>query len=76
MSAATDGFPNYFIYLGPNSGLGTENLLVLIEKMADYFTEVVAGFREITMLLSTPNGKVCEPLLAIVTSTLRGRCLP
>lgn len=42
MSVATDGFPNYFMYLGPNSGLGTGNLLVLIEKMTDYFTEVVA----------------------------------
>lgn len=42
ISVATDGFPNYFMYLGPNSGVGTGNLLVLIEKMADYFTECAA----------------------------------
>ncbi len=42
LSVAIDGFPNHFMYLGPNSGLGTGNLLVLIEKMADYFTECAA----------------------------------
>ncbi|RDL41770.1 Uncharacterized protein BP5553_01749 [Venustampulla echinocandica] len=42
LSVAAAGFPNYFMYLGPNSALGTGNLLVLIERMADYFTDVVA----------------------------------
>lgn len=42
LSLATDGFPNYFSYLGPNSGLGTGNLLILIERLADYFTQCVA----------------------------------
>lgn len=46
LSVATDGFPNFFNYLGPNSGLGTGNLLVLIEKMADYFTECVAKIQK------------------------------
>ncbi|KAJ5166262.1 uncharacterized protein N7482_005043 [Penicillium canariense] len=41
ISVATDGFPNYFICLGPNAGLGEGNLLVLIEKELDYFTECV-----------------------------------
>lgn len=41
ISVATDGFPNYFICLGPNAGLGEGNLLLLIEKEVDYFTECV-----------------------------------
>jgi cation diffusion facilitator CzcD-associated flavoprotein CzcO len=41
LSIATDGFPNYFISLGPNAGLGEGNLLTLIEKAVDYFTECV-----------------------------------
>jgi cation diffusion facilitator CzcD-associated flavoprotein CzcO len=41
LSIATDGFPNYFICLGPNAGLGEGNLLTLIEKEVDYFTECV-----------------------------------
>ncbi|KAJ5825359.1 hypothetical protein N7474_002497 [Penicillium riverlandense] len=39
LSVTTDGFPNFFICLGPNSGLGEGNLLLLIEKSIDYFTE-------------------------------------
>lgn len=41
LSIATDGFPNYFISLGPNAALGEGNLLLLIEKSLDYFTECV-----------------------------------
>ncbi|KAJ5372949.1 hypothetical protein N7517_004955 [Penicillium concentricum] len=41
LSIATDGFPNYFISLGPNAGLGEGNLLVLIERALDYVTECV-----------------------------------
>ncbi|GES63084.1 flavin-binding monooxygenase [Aspergillus terreus] len=41
LSLAVDGFPNYFISLGPNSALGEGNLLLLIEKEQDYFTKCV-----------------------------------
>ncbi|KAL4898718.1 hypothetical protein BDV59DRAFT_197596 [Aspergillus ambiguus] len=41
LSLAVDGFPNYFISLGPNSALGEGNLLLLIEKEQDYFTQCV-----------------------------------
>lgn len=42
LSLATDEFPNYFISLGPNAALGDGNLLLLIEREIDYFTECVA----------------------------------
>ncbi|EXJ96239.1 hypothetical protein A1O1_01365 [Capronia coronata CBS 617.96] len=42
LSLATDEFPNYFISLGPNSALGTGNLLLLIEKAIDYITLCLA----------------------------------
>ncbi|CAG8057086.1 unnamed protein product [Penicillium salamii] len=41
LSIATDGFPNYFISLGPNAGLGEGNLLAVIEKSIDYFTACI-----------------------------------
>ena len=41
MSFSTDGFPNYFICLGPNAALGEGNLLLLVEKEIDYFTKCV-----------------------------------
>ncbi|KAF7715379.1 Flavin-containing monooxygenase [Penicillium ucsense] len=41
LSVAVNGFPNYFISLRPNSGLGDGNLLILIERQIDYFTQCI-----------------------------------
>jgi cation diffusion facilitator CzcD-associated flavoprotein CzcO len=41
MSLAVHGFPNWFQFLGPNSGVGAGSLLVLIEKQVDYAVEAV-----------------------------------
>ncbi|OQD75619.1 hypothetical protein PENDEC_c006G03066 [Penicillium decumbens] len=41
ISLTTNEFPNYFISLGPNAGLGEGNLLLIIEKGVDYMTECV-----------------------------------
>lgn len=41
LSFAVDGFPNYFICLGPNASLGEGNLLLLIEQEINYFTQCV-----------------------------------
>lgn len=32
----TDGFPNWFMSLGPNSGIGSGSLLAIIERQIDY----------------------------------------
>ena len=36
LSLATSHFPNFFMSLGPNSGVGHGNLLMIIERVADY----------------------------------------
>ncbi|PWY90427.1 flavin-binding monooxygenase [Aspergillus sclerotioniger CBS 115572] len=41
LSIAVDEFPNYFICFGPNSALGEGNLLLLLERVIDYFTSCV-----------------------------------
>lgn len=41
LSLAVDGFPNYFICLGPNAALGEGNLLLLIENEIDYITRCI-----------------------------------
>lgn len=41
LSFAVDGFPNYFICLGPNASLGEGNLLLLIEQEINYFAQCV-----------------------------------
>ncbi|THH08433.1 hypothetical protein EW145_g2721 [Phellinidium pouzarii] len=37
LTVCTDGFPNWFWSLGPNSGLGSGSLLVTIENQIEYY---------------------------------------
>ena len=41
LSMTTHGFPNLFMALGPNSGLGLGNLLIVLEAMASYSAQCV-----------------------------------
>lgn len=36
LTICADGFPNWFMSLGPNSGIGSGSLLVIIERQVDY----------------------------------------
>jgi hypothetical protein len=36
LTVCADGFPNWFMALGPNSGVGSGSLLVVIERQIDY----------------------------------------
>ena len=40
LTICTDGFPNWFMSLGPNSGIGSGSLLVMIEREVDYAVAV------------------------------------
>ncbi|KAJ5110349.1 hypothetical protein NUU61_001606 [Penicillium alfredii] len=55
LSIAIDGFPNLFHCLGPNSGLGEGNLLLVIERIADYFTECVRKIQRENIMAMTPR---------------------
>jgi cation diffusion facilitator CzcD-associated flavoprotein CzcO len=39
LSMTTHGFPNLFMSLGPNSGLGSGNLLIMLERIAAYVAQ-------------------------------------
>lgn len=41
LSMATDGFPNYFMMLGPNSAIGTGSLTMMIENEGDYIIKCI-----------------------------------
>lgn len=41
LSLTTDGYPNYFASLGPNSGRGNGNLLIIIEATHHYVGQVL-----------------------------------
>lgn len=42
LSIGTDGFPNWFYALGPNSAVGSGSLLILIEKEIDYLLKIIS----------------------------------
>ena len=54
LSVSTSGFPNFFQSLGPNSGLGNGNLLVIIESIAQYVGQCLQK-------LATQNIRTLEP---------------
>ena len=41
LSLATDGFPNYFMMLGPNAAIGTGPLTPMIEAGGDYIIKCI-----------------------------------
>ncbi|KAL4798701.1 flavin-binding monooxygenase [Aspergillus venezuelensis] len=54
LSICTDQFPNFFQTLGPNSGLGAGNLLMILESTTLYVAKVLRK-------LATENIKTIEP---------------
>ncbi|KAJ9266407.1 hypothetical protein DTO212C5_6330 [Paecilomyces variotii] len=60
LALATDDFPNYFISLGPNAGLGDGSLLLVIEKEIDYFTQCVAKMQRDNIRAMTPRREAVE----------------
>ena len=42
-SVAISGFPNFFMLLGPNSGLGHNSVIIMIEAQVRYITELIKG---------------------------------
>ncbi|KAL1970195.1 hypothetical protein VTN77DRAFT_5355 [Rasamsonia byssochlamydoides] len=60
IAIATDGFPNYFICLGPNAALGAGSLLLLIEKEIDYMTACVAKMQRDNIRAMAPRREAVE----------------
>lgn len=40
-TVAVPGFPNYFMMLGPNSGLGHNSIIIIIEAQAKYIVQAI-----------------------------------
>ena len=57
LSMTVDCFPNFFMSLGPNSSLGTGNLLILIERVSKYIGQCLAKVQ--TQNILTMTIKLC-----------------
>lgn len=60
LSMSTDGFPNFFVSLGPNGSLGSGNLLLLIEKAMDYMTMCVAKMQRDNIVAMAPQKQAVQ----------------
>lgn len=55
LGLCTDGFPNMFFVLGPNTGPSTGSLLLIIEKQVDYIVEVLKKTQRDAVLVVEPK---------------------
>ncbi|HSN29051.1 MAG TPA: NAD(P)/FAD-dependent oxidoreductase [Kofleriaceae bacterium] len=46
LGITVSGFPNLFLLMGPNTGLGHNSMIFMIEAQARYATQAIAGMRE------------------------------
>ncbi|PLB49298.1 putative flavin-binding monooxygenase [Aspergillus steynii IBT 23096] len=60
LSLAVDDFPNYFICLGPNAGLGDGNLLGSMEKAIDYITACVQKIQRDNIRAMSPKREAVD----------------
>ena len=57
LTMAVDGFPNFFMSLGPNSAVGSGNLLLLIESFAEYATKALEKMQTENILTMEPSAR-------------------
>nr|BCT03375.1 Baeyer-Villiger monooxygenase [Exophiala jeanselmei] len=55
LSMGVDDFPNYFIMLGPNSGIGAGTLTILLEAEGDYIIKCIRKIQKEDYLTITPK---------------------
>jgi cation diffusion facilitator CzcD-associated flavoprotein CzcO len=55
LSLAIDGFPNYFMMLGPNAAIGTGPLTTMIERTGDYIIKCIRKLQKRAFLAWSPK---------------------
>ncbi|KAB8200573.1 hypothetical protein BDV34DRAFT_230175 [Aspergillus parasiticus] len=66
LSLSTHGVPNYFVAHGPNSGVGTGSLVIVLERTCDYVAAVIAKLQRDRIATIQPKQDACM--------TFRGYC--
>lgn len=67
-----DGFPNFFMSLGPYSSLGIGNLLILIESAIAYIGQCLAKIQTENILSMSPEPQVAEESSDFCGQNFRG----
>jgi cation diffusion facilitator CzcD-associated flavoprotein CzcO len=72
LGLATAGFPNLFFLLGPNTGLGHNSVLLMIEAQVDYLLRLLAWRRRAGHRAVEPRPEAQARFLAEVERGTRG----
>lgn len=70
---AAPGFPNFFILLGPNSGLGHNSVVLMIEAQVNYILKLIRRAHEQGASLVEPKSDIAAAYDDSVQSRLQGR---
>ncbi|GMG13343.1 unnamed protein product [Aspergillus oryzae] len=59
LSLSTHGVPNYFVAHGPNSGVGTGSLVIVLERTCDYVAAIIAKLQRDRIATIQPKPDAC-----------------
>ena len=60
LSMSTHGVPNYFVAHGPNSGVGTGSIVIVLERTCDYVADVIAKMQRDRLATIQPKQEACD----------------
>jgi cation diffusion facilitator CzcD-associated flavoprotein CzcO len=72
LGLAAAGFPNFFLLLGPNTGLGHNSVLLMIEAQVDYVMQALAWRRRNADATLQPRPEAQSRFLAEVDAGTKG----
>lgn len=64
LGMAADGFPNYLIFLGPNSPIGNGPVLSAIEAQADYMLKMIDRYQSRNIKTFAPTASAINDFIA------------
>lgn len=71
LSTMVDGFPNFFLFLGPNAGVGHGNLLMIMERLADYCVKAVRKLQTQNIMTIQPRTSAVDAFTAYCEAHFR-----
>jgi len=66
LSLAVDGFPNYFTMLGPNAGVGSGSLTMIVESQGDYFIKCIRKLQKEDYATMSPKSERVDDFMEFV----------
>ncbi|KAF8902333.1 monooxygenase [Gymnopilus junonius] len=72
LGMAAHGFPNYFMFVGPNSPIGNGTVLVAIEAQADYMLKMMDRWQTETIHSFSPKKEAVEDFVEWKDEYMKG----